>query len=235
MVENCGLQLQKKVAEHVAQIFNVLVNGVTSFEEGRKSLKIDYNLLGKGDMKEIRFVLGKVIMDTMSSELYQIGSKVLEKENQSQEFKEDPDCSLSWVVKQLLVVKEGNKHSPLSFNLEVQEERRKKKKQKLVDMKIDPSDQEIAKEKQEEKSQICRGKAKRLVTAENEQEQERVKEHSKMLEKENLEISTKKQHKVASNCHPMQRKLAGKKSEQHKLEEAVNQKRSRPLLSSFFK
>lgn len=159
--------VRKKTAEHVAHIFNVLVKGIESYEEGRESLEIDYYLLGKGDLREIRFVLGKVIMDTMSSGLVQMGTKVLEEKNQlhmsyneqkPEALEEDCHLSLSEVVKHMLVAKEDKKRSLSSFTPELQHERGKK--QKLVDMKFDPSEQEIAKEKQKEKNKKTPGDSK---------------------------------------------------------------------------
>ncbi|RVW32916.1 hypothetical protein CK203_088076 [Vitis vinifera] len=234
--------VQKRMAERVAHIFNVLVNGIESYEEGRESPDIDYYLLGKGDLRETRFVLGKVIMDTMSSELVQMGTEVLEEKNQlHMSYNEqkpealEQDCHpiLYEVVKHLVVAKEDKKRSLSSFNPELQQERGKK--QKLVDIEFDPLEQEIAKENQKEKNNKHQEIAKKQEMAENEQHQEMAKKHLKMVGKENLQKSAKRQHKVAKNSHLPQQKLARKQNEQHKLEEAVNQKPSRPSLSSLFK
>lgn len=234
--------VQKRMAERVAHIFNVLVNGIESYKEGRGSPEIDYYLLGKGDLRETRFVLGKVIMDTMSSGLVQMGTEVLEEKNQlHMSYNEqkpealEQDCHpiLYEVVKHLVVAKEDKKRSLSSFNPELQQERGKK--QKLVDIEFDPLEQEIAKEKQKEKNNKHQEIAKKQEMAENEQHQEMAKKHLKMVGKENLQKSAKRQDKVAKNSHLPQQKLARKQNEQHKLEEAVNQKPSRPSLSSLFK
>ncbi|KAA8532059.1 hypothetical protein F0562_006799 [Nyssa sinensis] len=59
--------VSKNMGKCVAELFSVLVHDVESFKKGRKCFEIDFHLLGKGNLTETRFVLGKVIMDTMSS------------------------------------------------------------------------------------------------------------------------------------------------------------------------
>ncbi|KAJ0041488.1 hypothetical protein Pint_28695 [Pistacia integerrima] len=59
----------KNVGQGVGQIFDVLVNPIESYNNGRKSFMIDYYLLGKGDIPETRFVLGKIILKTISGGL----------------------------------------------------------------------------------------------------------------------------------------------------------------------
>ncbi|XP_042508935.1 uncharacterized protein LOC122084613 isoform X2 [Macadamia integrifolia] len=59
--------ISKRMGEIVAGIFDVLLNDVESYIYERESFEINYGLLGKGDWNEIRFVLGKVIMKTLSS------------------------------------------------------------------------------------------------------------------------------------------------------------------------
>ncbi|XP_010266171.1 PREDICTED: uncharacterized protein LOC104603752 [Nelumbo nucifera] len=63
--------ISKSVGRHVAELFSVLKEDIESYTRERESLEINYKLLGKGDRNEVRFVLGKVIMDTMSSGVVQ--------------------------------------------------------------------------------------------------------------------------------------------------------------------
>ena len=49
-------------------IFNGLDSDLTSYDKRRGMHGIDYKLLEDGVTAEVRFVLGKVIMDTMSAE-----------------------------------------------------------------------------------------------------------------------------------------------------------------------
>uniref|UniRef100_A0A0D9VP58 Poly A polymerase head domain-containing protein n=1 Tax=Leersia perrieri TaxID=77586 RepID=A0A0D9VP58_9ORYZ len=55
--------------ERVLRIFNGLDSDLTSYQERKGMHGIDYKLLKNGHPSEVRFVLGKVIMDTMSEEL----------------------------------------------------------------------------------------------------------------------------------------------------------------------
>uniref|UniRef100_M0ZMF6 Poly(A) polymerase n=2 Tax=Solanum tuberosum TaxID=4113 RepID=M0ZMF6_SOLTU len=50
----------------VEVIFDVLIGDVRSLKTRRNSFEIDYTLLGKGQTRETRFVLGKVILDTIA-------------------------------------------------------------------------------------------------------------------------------------------------------------------------
>ncbi|KAH9624242.1 hypothetical protein KSS87_017917 [Heliosperma pusillum] len=59
--------ISKNAAKEVYAIFKVLMNDPESLREERHYYSIDYNLLGKGDIPETRFALGKIIMDTMRS------------------------------------------------------------------------------------------------------------------------------------------------------------------------
>ncbi|KAF5195617.1 Poly a polymerase, partial [Thalictrum thalictroides] len=54
----------------VYELFKVLLN-TESYEKNRKSYEINYKLLKTGNCNETRFVLGKIIMDTMSSGVVQ--------------------------------------------------------------------------------------------------------------------------------------------------------------------
>ncbi|KAL6011930.1 hypothetical protein ACLOJK_002396 [Asimina triloba] len=55
-----------KMGKTVAELFDILENDIKSYNSERESFDIDYRQLGKADQRETRFVLGKIIMDTMS-------------------------------------------------------------------------------------------------------------------------------------------------------------------------
>ncbi|OIT21718.1 PREDICTED: uncharacterized protein LOC109218546 isoform X1 [Nicotiana attenuata] len=57
--------VSKKMGKGVEVIFDMLVEDVTSLKTRRNSFEIDYTLLGKGQMRETRFVLGQIILDTI--------------------------------------------------------------------------------------------------------------------------------------------------------------------------
>ena len=59
----------KKTAKHTANIFDLMVEDIKSFINGRcrDSPEINYHLLGKGEPCETRYVLGKIILETMKA------------------------------------------------------------------------------------------------------------------------------------------------------------------------
>lgn len=57
-----------QVGIRLHKLFNVLATDIRSYDMERKTSTIDYNLLKNGGLSETRFVLGKVIMDTMEGE-----------------------------------------------------------------------------------------------------------------------------------------------------------------------
>uniref|UniRef100_A0A2P2JDC7 Uncharacterized protein MANES_01G154100 n=1 Tax=Rhizophora mucronata TaxID=61149 RepID=A0A2P2JDC7_RHIMU len=79
----------KKTAQTVAELFNVLVIDIESYDYGRENFTIDYALLGLGHLHETRFVLGKVILDTLGMGTVEGGMKVF----QEREFI-DTKCSM---------------------------------------------------------------------------------------------------------------------------------------------
>lgn len=72
--------VSKNAGKDVAQIFDVLVDNIKSLSNERHYSSIDYKLLGKGDIEETRFVLGKVIMDTMRGGITQCRTKLVTEE-----------------------------------------------------------------------------------------------------------------------------------------------------------
>lgn len=71
--------VSKKIGRAVEFIFDILVKDVTSLQIRENIYKIDYFSLKKGHMRETRFLLGKVILDTMVPEVTQ-SVKVIKKE-----------------------------------------------------------------------------------------------------------------------------------------------------------
>ncbi|CAO2831282.1 unnamed protein product [Amaranthus hypochondriacus] len=69
--------ITKKASREVAEIFSVLVDDIKSLNMERIDYKIDYELLKKGAITETRFVLGKIIMDTMGDEITHHRTKLL--------------------------------------------------------------------------------------------------------------------------------------------------------------
>ncbi|XP_049382349.1 uncharacterized protein LOC125846786 isoform X2 [Solanum stenotomum] len=68
--------VSKNMRKVVEVLFDVLIGDVRSLKTRRNSFEIDYTLLGKGQTRETRFVLGKVILDTIAPGVI-LGSEVI--------------------------------------------------------------------------------------------------------------------------------------------------------------
>ncbi|KAK1410517.1 hypothetical protein QVD17_37054 [Tagetes erecta] len=55
----------KSSARNAAQLFHGLAHELKTYNKGRTSFEMNYQLLGKGDASETKFALGKIIMNTM--------------------------------------------------------------------------------------------------------------------------------------------------------------------------
>ncbi|KAK9285251.1 hypothetical protein L1049_024440 [Liquidambar formosana] len=199
--------VSKKTGKDVDQIFKFLTNDIESFEEGRGSFKIKYHLLGKGDLRETRFVLGKVIMDTMSSGVVQGGMEVVEEKDHLNTFdyKQKPDAveenchvALSDLIKHQIVVKEDIKRSLSPSKPEVQKER--VKKQKLIE-RCNIAELETAKKKRKAvKKMKLQEIAKEQEVVENRKGHKMTKKHQEVTKKGNCCVLqdevTKKQMEV---------------------------------------
>lgn len=94
--------IPNKVEKHVLEIFQVLVDDIESYNNGREFFEIDYHLLGKGNLHEARFVLGKIILETVSGEVVNEERKVVKEgrtEVQPDISEENCDLELSDLVK----------------------------------------------------------------------------------------------------------------------------------------
>ncbi|KAK7307438.1 hypothetical protein VNO77_40502 [Canavalia gladiata] len=58
--------VSRKTGKLVSGIFEMLANDVESYKSKRKNSKINYGMLGKGNLSETGFVLGKIVLETMS-------------------------------------------------------------------------------------------------------------------------------------------------------------------------
>lgn len=63
--------ISKKTATVVSEHFSVIETDVKHQVMERENFDVDYKLLEMGEPKETRFVLGKVIMDTMNNGVLQ--------------------------------------------------------------------------------------------------------------------------------------------------------------------
>ncbi|KAJ4824712.1 hypothetical protein Tsubulata_017561 [Turnera subulata] len=114
--------VSKKAGDATAKLFDVLVNDVASYENRREDSFINYLLLGKGDLDETRFVLGKVILQTLSGGL--IGVEDVES------FNRNYDSILSELSEDVIIVQRSKNGIPTALGPEV----KITKKRKLLDI-----------------------------------------------------------------------------------------------------
>lgn len=144
----------------VAKIFQVLVNDIESYKKRRESFKIDYRVLGQGNLYETRFVLGKVILETMSGGTLQGGKEDVVQQinidgNESNDNMEHCD-----VVKKQAVIQKGKKRS--AWQCASYDKQGLVKKLKLMEKISGPSEQEVVLGKEEEVlREKCEGIAKK--------------------------------------------------------------------------
>ncbi|KAG5245429.1 Poly(A) polymerase [Salix suchowensis] len=167
--------VSKKIGEHVARLFHM-----QSCEYRREIFKIDYDLLVKGDLDETRFVMGKVILKTLS------GGHVRGKEIIKEELKvikENHEPILSELAKDGCVVKKVKEHILLSFDEQKIEKAKQKQK---VNMKeevvLKDAHMEIAK-KQLEVVDTMHVSEEKICSPLQESDKKQAKKHRKKVEK----------------------------------------------------
>ncbi|XP_022145381.1 uncharacterized protein LOC111014843 isoform X2 [Momordica charantia] len=123
--------VSKKTAKDVAKIFEVLVNDVESFKNKRENFEIDYQLLGKGILSESRYVMGKIIFETLNGAIVQGDENILDKKQNlcvDTTTKENYNSPVSDIVKDQLVVMKEMKVKKLPSTSEVRLGANKKRK-----------------------------------------------------------------------------------------------------------
>lgn len=175
-----------KTAKDTARLFSVLVHDVEHYDSVRNSFNIDYELLRKGDEQEMRFVLGRIVMDTMSSGVVQ-ESKFVEVEEKHKDWAltgENCDIAPPCVQTRHNVGKEDRKHSLSLANAYLQQDR-VVKRHKLIDEKCNLSENGIVKMK----NSVATGESKKKYKQKPEMIEESefpqvAKKHEKIVEKE---------------------------------------------------
>ncbi|CAH1420103.1 unnamed protein product [Lactuca virosa] len=82
--------ISKNSGHGAAQLFNVVAHNVENYNKGRSCFEMEYGLLGKGDVSETRFALGKIILNTM-------GCRVDDEEDENKQLIEESDSRL-WLL-----------------------------------------------------------------------------------------------------------------------------------------
>ncbi|XP_021897418.1 uncharacterized protein LOC110814308 [Carica papaya] len=135
----------KKAGKDVAQIFDMLVSDIKSYEHEREDLIVNPYLLGRGDPSEIRFTLGYIILKTMEGESTVGGAE--EVDSLIRVFEENCHLTLSDMVKNQVVIKEERKNC---LQLSVRESKQQmEKRQEVVQGKLGHFDEVITLRNQE--------------------------------------------------------------------------------------
>ncbi|XP_038904059.1 uncharacterized protein LOC120090455 [Benincasa hispida] len=122
--------VSNKTSKDVANIFEALVNDVESYKNKRQGFDIDYQLLGKGTLSESRYVLGKVILETLKDAILQGDGNILyRKQNLCVDATTEETCNspAADLVKGQLI-KRNKKVQKLQSGFEVKWEANKKYK-----------------------------------------------------------------------------------------------------------
>ncbi|KAI8536838.1 hypothetical protein RHMOL_Rhmol10G0287200 [Rhododendron molle] len=182
-----------KTAKDTARLFSVLVHDVEHYDSGRNSFNIDYELLRKGDEQETRFVLGRIVMDTMSSGVVQ-ESKFVEVEEKHKDWAlTGGKCDIAppCVQTRHNVGKEDRKHSLSLANAYLRQDR-VVKRHKLIDEKCNLSENGIVKMKNSVATVELKKKYKQKPEMIEESEFPQVaKKHEKIVKKESRCTSLK--------------------------------------------
>ncbi|XP_031269306.1 uncharacterized protein LOC116127790 [Pistacia vera] len=193
----------KNVGQGVGQIFDVLVNSIESYNNGRKSFMIDYYLLGKGHIPETRFVLGKIILKTISGGL--VGGE-REKKSKSllDSFVESCHPRPCDLTENEFLSKKYRERSLAISDSESNMERTKKlklsgKKSRLFEQELNVNKQDkVSKDESHQKGKELRNLVRAWLLA---------KEETKMTQEN---ISEK------NNCHSSLEEVISKKINKHK-------------------
>ncbi|CAL0331963.1 unnamed protein product [Lupinus luteus] len=120
----------RKTGKHVSELFEVLVKGIQFYRSGRKSSKINYNMLGKGHLPEARYVFGKIVLETMSSGI--VGDEkdfeAAKCHLKTEGAKETDQLQLSDPVNHQLVARKNKRHVSSTPNPKHNQEKIKKRK-----------------------------------------------------------------------------------------------------------
>ncbi|KAG8489245.1 hypothetical protein CXB51_017281 [Gossypium anomalum] len=209
-----GLVFVPKItAKNTAKLFDLMVEDIRSFinGRGRMSPEINFHLLGIGDPFETRFVLGKIILETMKAgprgDAIEIGND--EKDLQ-------PNATEEILSNNEIPAKKVKKHAPSSFIPDGN--RGMLKKQKLVDDDTATKNQEMVTkdelndvaEKHQEFVKTCKlsenktnsmqGKISEKEEKSKKDKEKKSKKHTKVVEKSKHHIAlhtvSKKQQRV---------------------------------------
>lgn len=191
-----------KTGRDTAQLFSVLVHDVGNYDSGRSNFNINYELLGKGDEQETRFVLGRIVMDTMSSGVVQESKFGEAEEKHKDRILTGGNCDMAPPCVQTRhdVGKEDRKPSLSLPNAYLRQDG-VVRRQKLIDEKCNPSENGIVKVKNSAATEEWKKKNKQLVdekcnSAATKELKKKNKQKPEMIEESEFPQVAKKHKKI---------------------------------------
>ncbi|KAM7523979.1 hypothetical protein LguiA_013881 [Lonicera macranthoides] len=239
--------VSKKIKSDVSQVFELLADNVESHNKRWSSLKIDYKLLAKGNVHETRYVLGKIILETMGFGGAIQGDDTIEVKDHRHTLDREHTMTVleenfrppSHLVKHHDVGKGDKKRTISPSNMELTQEIIKKQKtvrkninllerEEAKNQKEIAEDQDLVERKEGEEVGVNHQKVKNNGNDCTSQNYSCKKVAGNLLEKENCEL----QQEEEFDSNPQQD--VGESRKKHKLEKA-KEKGFRRSLSSLFK
>ncbi|XWS33945.1 hypothetical protein CRYUN_Cryun22dG0126400 [Craigia yunnanensis] len=196
----------KKTAKHTAKFFDLMVEDIKSFINGRcrDSPEINYHLLGKGEPCETKFVLGKIILETMKAGPLGDATEIGNGQKDVLQAKTIEEI----LANNRLPLKKDKKRDPSLLNPEAKQGMQKK--QKLVDRNQNPSELYTAIRKQEvvakEEFQDLAKKHQKLVKTCKLSEREINSMQGNILEKEKSLLLNHERTVVKEESHKNDKK-----------------------------
>ncbi|XP_020979176.1 uncharacterized protein LOC107639976 [Arachis ipaensis] len=121
-----------KKGQIVGDIFRVLVNDVQLYRSKRKGSKIKYGMLSQGSIEEIRYVLGKIVLNTMISCIVE-NKDDFEAEKCHLKTEDTEESGQSQISNSVIHKSVARKHERQALSPSPESKQGKIKKQKLVD------------------------------------------------------------------------------------------------------
>ncbi|XP_065856320.1 uncharacterized protein [Euphorbia lathyris] len=222
-----------KAGDDVVRLFDVLVDDIETYKHGRQSSMINYKLLGKGIRIESRFVLGKIIMETLRGGLVKEMQFTMEEEEVIEKKyapkHSDPVNHGPWVSK-------DKKRSLYPFDSEQKENIPKKQKVQ----KVQPLSEGIAPTREfvlsKDESRKTVKKPTKVVETKNLTEGESTETLRQTLKKQKHTLQKKHGTIHNENILPTESKLSNLSKDDDKIKRevksqgVVKEKSSRPSL-----
>lgn len=148
--------ISKNMGQSAQQLFHVLAHKVETYNEGRTSFEINFDLLKKGYSLETRFALGKIILNTLGCGVdHEGGQNEVNHHHVSSSPKNNKKLQFNFNLQQESVTKRQKMITKLSSIMQDKSQGVFTKHTKVVDISPDPKNEEHAIKKPE----ICRSES----------------------------------------------------------------------------